>query len=129
MFHRGEISMMPPQFYILSALEEILADPHDENTQEQRNAIARLARGTFGRMVINPRALTTVTSGERGDDNLKGKNKSDNVFVLTYEGDETRGGSKGRLHRAVLQPGKGGVRLQQLFINNPPLSVCKQSFG
>lgn len=52
----------------------------------------------FGHMVINPRRLPLRAEDAEGR------------TILTYEGDETRGGSKGRLHRAYVKFGKGGVR-------------------
>lgn len=69
---------MPPQFYILQTLSEILSSPR--NTADERSKVETLARGLFGRQVINP---------------LPGPGRG----VLVYEGDETRGGSKGRRHR------------------------------
>lgn len=57
-------------------------------------------------MVINPRELFA----ENGDGKI----------ILTYEGDETRGGPKGRLHRTVVKLGKGGVSL----INCQSLIIC-----
>ncbi|KAK0463665.1 uncharacterized protein EV420DRAFT_1618637 [Desarmillaria tabescens] len=70
-FNDGKVIFMPPQFYILYTLASILRG--NRNLPEQRDKVAQLSRGLFGRMGI-----------------------------LTYEGDETRGGSKGRLHRAAL---------------------------
>ena len=64
------------------------------NTESQRNAIQMLSRGAFGRMVINPTSFR-VNGGV------------DEAFV--YEGDELRGGPKGRLHRAIVKR-KGTVR-------------------
>jgi hypothetical protein len=56
--------------------------------------VETLSRGLFGRMLVNPR-MVSDPGGERGR------------FVLTFEGDETRGGSKGRLHRVSLKLIKG----------------------
>jgi len=53
-----------------------------------------LSRAAFGRMVINPK-LFRINDGV------------DEAFV--YEGDELRGGPKGRLHRMVVER-KGAVR-------------------
>ena len=112
-FHQGEISLMPPQYYILSLLSGIFEKSLDVNTQEQRDTVLDLARGTFGRMVINPRGLVS-TSSDKDRDKGKGALEKDGLglgTVLTYEGDETRGGSKGRLHRVIMWTGKGGVSL------------------
>lgn len=87
----GKVSFMPPQFYLLSTLADILQG--SKNTPEQRSQVEKLSNGLFGRMIINPRPI--------GQD-------SDGRTILTYEGDETRGGSVGRLHRALLKM-QGGV--------------------
>lgn len=92
-FRTGKITLMPPQFYILFTLSNILQGC--ENTRSQREQVRALSRGLFGRMVLNPRALPNRDEQGR--------------TVLTYEGDETRGGSKGRLHRALAKVGKAGV--------------------
>ncbi|OBZ69108.1 putative nudix hydrolase 7 [Grifola frondosa] len=60
-----------------------------------RETVRSLSEGLFGRMVINPRALPEVDPEGR--------------TILTYEGDETRGGTKGRLHRCLARFGRGGV--------------------
>lgn len=82
----GVISVMPPQYYILSTLADILQG--SQNTLEQRAKVEALSSGSFGSMVINPRATGKDESGRT---------------ILTYEGDELRGGSKGRLHRALVK--------------------------
>lgn len=64
------------------------------NTESQRNTIQILSSAAFGRMVINP-TLFRVNDGV------------DEAYV--YEGDELRGGPKGRLHRAMVKR-KGSVR-------------------
>jgi hypothetical protein len=91
-FREGKIAFMPPQAYILTTLAEILKGR--TNTEMQRERVEALSRGMFGRMVINPRRL--------GED-------AEGYTILTFEGDETRGGSKGRLHRVLAKVGKGGV--------------------
>lgn len=82
----GVISVMPPQYYILSTLADILQG--SRNTPEQRAKVEALSSGLFGSMVINPRAIGKDENGRT---------------ILTYEGDELRGGSKGRLHRALVK--------------------------
>ncbi|PFH54250.1 hypothetical protein AMATHDRAFT_72755 [Amanita thiersii Skay4041] len=92
-FHDKKISLMPPQYYILSTLASILTG--HVNTVSQRETVAMLSHGPFGRMVINPKRLFVEDKEGR--------------TILTYEGDETRGGPKGSLHRAFVKVGKGGV--------------------
>ncbi|KAF9013943.1 NUDIX hydrolase domain-like protein [Cyathus striatus] len=101
-FHSGQIVFMPPQFYILTTLAEILVD--NVNTRAQRSKVETLSRGPFGRMVINPRRLHAENSEGR--------------TILTYEGDETRGGSKGRLHRALVKVGKEGITTEIILQRN-----------
>ncbi|KAI0076438.1 hypothetical protein K474DRAFT_1755942 [Panus rudis PR-1116 ss-1] len=100
---QSKIALFPPQFYLLTTLSDIL---HGErNTEEQRAKIAALSSGPFGRMVINPRALPEKDASGR--------------TILTYEGDETRGGKPGRLHRSLVNFAPGGlavdVELQRNF--------------
>lgn len=97
-FRAGKITLMPPQFYIVETLASILRG--GTTTAEQRARVEELARGAFGRMVINPRSL--------------GPPDADGRIVLTYEGDHTRGGPAGRLHRVRALAGKGGVRILHL---------------
>lgn len=82
----GKISFMPPQYYLLSTLADILHGA--VNTSDQRQKVETLSHGTFGKMVINPRKIGEDQSGRS---------------ILAYEGDETHGGSKGRLHRALVR--------------------------
>jgi hypothetical protein len=93
-FRRGKITFMPPPYYILSTVASILRGP--ENISTQREKVERLSRGLFGRMVINPRLLRDTDEEGR--------------TILTYEGDHTRGGSTGRLHRSLVKFGNRGVR-------------------
>lgn len=91
--NEGKITFMPPQFYIITTLASILRGA--KNTAAQRATVQQLSQGAFGQMVINPRRLKEPDSEGRA--------------ILTYEGDETRGGSKGRLHRALVRLDKAGV--------------------
>lgn len=75
---------MPPQFYLMTTLLEA----------NGRERVEELARGAFGRMVINPIITTERDEEGRG--------------MLLYEGDEKRGGKQGTLHRALMT-GSGGV--------------------
>ncbi|KAK7694023.1 hypothetical protein QCA50_003599 [Cerrena zonata] len=101
-FRAQKIALVPPQFYLLTTLAEILQG--HENTVDQRTQVERLATGPFGRMIINPKRLQKEVEGRT---------------VLTYEGDETRGGPPGRLHRSSVIWQKNGVaadiKLQRNF--------------
>ncbi|KAJ7685593.1 NUDIX hydrolase domain-like protein [Mycena polygramma] len=92
-FGAGKITLMPPQFYIIQTLTDILRG--GATTTAQRERVEELARGAFGQMVINPQRL--------GPPDAQGR------IVLTYEGDHTRGGPEGRLHRAIVLTGKDGI--------------------
>ena len=92
-FRDGKIEFMPPQFYIMSTLCDMLKG--NENTPAQRVKIEILSRGAFGRMVINPVTMPELDAEGR--------------IILTYEGDEARGGPKGRLHRVLAIPRKSSV--------------------
>ncbi|KAJ6490659.1 NUDIX hydrolase domain-like protein [Mycena vitilis] len=92
-FGAGKITLMPPQFYIIQTLADILHG--GATTAAQRERVEELARGAFGQMVINPQRL--------GPPDAQGR------IVLTYEGDHTRGGPEGRLHRAIVLTGKNGI--------------------
>ncbi|PPQ93225.1 hypothetical protein CVT25_015223 [Psilocybe cyanescens] len=96
----GKISVMPPQYYILSTLADILEG--SVNTADQRTKVKTLSEGLFGRMLINPRKLSEDPKGRS---------------ILTYEGDETRGGSKGRLHRALVKLNVGSANEISLIRN------------
>ncbi|KAF7799542.1 hypothetical protein EIP86_010779 [Pleurotus ostreatoroseus] len=88
-----KISLMPPQFYLVTTLAALLQG--DKNTSEQRKKIATLSSGAFGRMTINPRPLR--------------QGVPEGWSILTYEGDEARGGKKGRLHRSLVKFAPGNT--------------------
>ena len=92
-YHAGTISLFPPQFYILSTLSEALTGR--QNTLAEREKVFALSQGSFGRMVIKPKPLPQEDGQKH--------------FVLTFEGDETRGGSKGRRHRVIGENGGQGA--------------------
>ncbi|KAK7040933.1 hypothetical protein VNI00_009529 [Paramarasmius palmivorus] len=96
-FDAQKITFMPPQYYILHTLSSILTG--SRNAAEQQEKVKQLAYGKFGKMVINPKRM-------------EGSEDAAGPAILTYEGDETRGGSKGRLHRAVVVSAKGGITLK-----------------
>lgn len=93
-FREGRLNLMPPQYYLLSTLADILQG--STNTPTEREKVQTLSRGLFGKMVIFPQRYEKEEDG-------KGR------IILTYEGDETRGGSKGRLHRALIKMTSEGV--------------------
>jgi hypothetical protein len=77
----GRMPLMPPQYYLLSTLADVLAKP------DSRARLRSLAHGGFGRMVITPKWMSTDAHGR---------------VLLAYEGDEARGGPPGRRHRALI---------------------------
>lgn len=95
-FRAQQISLFPPQYYLLKTLADVLIGAR--NTPEQRERVRTLSKGVFGRMVINPRPTRDAEA------------EKDGFRVLAYEGDETHGGSPGRRHRCRLKFGQGGVR-------------------
>jgi len=99
-FRDGKLEFMAPQYYILSTLSDILVG--HENTLLQRKKIETLSRGAFGHLVINPVMLP-------------GRDAEGHV-ILAYEGDEARGGPKGRLHRLLITPRKSEVSAHLIII-------------
>jgi len=95
-FRERKITFMPPQMYLLSTLADILRGP--VNTAEQRESVERLSKGSFGRMVMNPRRVPPA-------------HPEDGWTVFAYEGDQMRGGPKGRLHRVLVKFGKDRVSM------------------
>ena len=84
--HRTKkIGLMPPQHYILSTIADILVGP--EARTHQRERVEQLSAGAFGRMVVHVRT---------------GKKNASGRTPLIFEGDETRGGPKGRVHRSLV---------------------------
>jgi len=80
-----KIALVPPQHYILSTIADILVGP--EARAHQRERVERLSAGAFGRMVIHAQM---------------GKKDANGLTPFVYDGDETRGGPKGRLHRSLV---------------------------
>jgi hypothetical protein len=102
-FATGRITVFPPQFYLLSTLSDILCG--STTSSVEREKIHSLSRGAFGRYVFQPRIFPK--KNDQGD------------AIITYEGDELRGGLKGRLHRVLLRHAKPGV---SFFVR--PLLCC-----
>ncbi|KAH9945836.1 uncharacterized protein BXZ73DRAFT_95357 [Epithele typhae] len=84
------IALFAPQFYLLRTLAGLLAGP--ASRAPQREQVRALARGAFGRMVVNPRPVPDADADRDG------------WSVLAYEGDEARGGPRGRRHRCRIRP-------------------------
>ena len=89
----GRIRCMPPQFYILSTLVDILSSPI--STPEQWEETERLSSGVFGKTIFIPRKL--------------GQDK-DGRTILALEGDEMYGGPIGCRHRILGKIVQGGVK-------------------
>lgn len=81
-------------------------------------------------MVINPRRIPIAEDElvQQHGEEMKGR------AVLAYEGDERRGGSKGRMHRSLVLWGKNGVRRLYIIassfhilstVNGPRHSVAR----
>lgn len=100
-FMAKRIFLMPPQYYLLDTLASLL--PGDINTADQRETIRKLALGSFGQRVFNPRLQKSTGSLEH--------------MVLTYEGDESRDGPPGARHRSIVERGQGEMRVIQLERN------------
>jgi len=108
---------MPPQFYILSTLADILDGT--VNTPDQRRKLEALSAGAFGKIVFNPRKI--------GQD-------EDGRLILALEGDESSGIRKGCLHRVIAKMDTGVScpsslwRECQLFFdcfsNKPPIGFA-----
>ena len=90
-FRMKEMVFMPPQYYLISTLAEILSG--GRNSEAQRTRVRQLSEGAFGRMVILPRQ--SKFEGGR--------------LLLAYEGDELVDGPSGARHRSIIKAGKGGV--------------------
>ncbi|KAI0683303.1 hypothetical protein BC835DRAFT_1395834 [Cytidiella melzeri] len=91
---RREITLMPPQFYLVSTLEGLIGGGE---------RVGRMGRGAFGRMGFCPMPMS-MKSGPGGVGGPR-----EGWTWLTYEGDETRGGRKGRVHRSMVKFERPGV--------------------
>ncbi|KAL5529485.1 hypothetical protein ACEPAG_5470 [Sanghuangporus baumii] len=97
---REEIGLMPPQFYIISILQDIFSSGPDMNTLAQREQVERISNSSFGRSEFNPHFDPLASS--------------DGSRALTFEGDEIRGGKKGQMHRVIFVPRKNSPLPRQL---------------
>ncbi|KAH8099556.1 hypothetical protein BXZ70DRAFT_942303 [Cristinia sonorae] len=80
-----KISFPTPQAYNIATLADILTS--DCPTSEQQARIRQLSEAVYGKVTLHP--LMLVGNGYKGR------------IVFTYEGDETRGGPVGQVHRSV----------------------------
>ena len=85
-FRENKITLLTPQFYLIATLSEILTTA--KMTTYQRARILELSNGLFGKMHLHPLELVI-------EDPTK--------TVFTYEGDESRGGKPGCLHRNTVR--------------------------
>ncbi|KAH7107619.1 NUDIX domain-containing protein [Auriculariales sp. MPI-PUGE-AT-0066] len=92
-FHSKTMRFMPPQYYLLNVLHRLL--PQGIRTSLQDDLVRTVCNGSFGSRVFNP-----VAAKERAPNGRA---------ILTYEGDEIRGGNSGSLHRAVVNFDKAGL--------------------
>jgi hypothetical protein len=93
MASEGKMLLMPPQFYLLTTLAELLQE--HETAEHEIERISTLCNSTFGHAIIRPERFTIV-----------GEAKS----FMAYEGDEVRGGPPGRKHRMHMEMVGKGVR-------------------
>ncbi|KZV96190.1 hypothetical protein EXIGLDRAFT_765569 [Exidia glandulosa HHB12029] len=106
----GASLLMPPQFYILTLLARIFGD-ESPRSAKQEDLLRSISRGPFAQRVFNPRAAGAPTADGRS--------------ILTYEGDELRGGGKGARHRSLVKFGKGGIVTEIELQNN----IEREVFG
>lgn len=118
-FERGDISLMPPQFYLLTTLKELLEGSAESSLQSSRSRFRDIAGQAFGARVFNPRFGGTV----EGKDGVKRS-------VLMYEGDEAYNDppsateSSRRWHRSLVTFREGRIATIQLIrdidVSKPP---------
>jgi 8-oxo-dGTP pyrophosphatase MutT (NUDIX family) len=87
-FRRGELTLFPPQFYLLTTLRHLLDSMHQESNRAE---VLRARIGGFGSRLFRPRPSGFTEEGGKG-----------RRSVLTYEGDEMRGGKAGDRHRSLI---------------------------
>ena len=93
--HRSkEMRFMPPQYYLISTLAEIMSG-EQSLSRAQRGRVRQLSEGVFGTMVVLPRTFKV----------------GDGTVVFAYGGDELVGGPVGARHRSTIRPGPGGVSM------------------
>jgi len=86
-------TLLVPHLYQIRALALVLTT--SANTSEQRTRVKKLSDGQYGKMTLNPFTLEG--------------NCREGRTVFTYEGDETRGGPLGNLHRTIVNIENNGL--------------------
>lgn len=112
-FRRGELALFPPQFYLLTTLKGLLDSMRQEGGNQggggsNRTTLLRNRIGGdsgFGNRLFNPRPIGFTEEGGKGQRS-----------ILTYEGDELRGGKAGDRHRCLILY-QGRVSLAGLPVN------------
>lgn len=87
LFRRKQITLFPPQFYILSAIEPLLKE------SSPRKALQEFARSGFGDVVFTPKPIGKLDNG---------------TTILAYNGDEKCGGKQGDRNRMLVKFSKLG---------------------
>jgi len=89
----GRTMLMPPQYYLLNVLAKVFGSHSD--FKRNGELLRKISCGPFGERVFSPQIL-------------QGVQLDNGRQILTYEGDETRGGPKGARHRSNVKFVKGG---------------------
>jgi 8-oxo-dGTP pyrophosphatase MutT (NUDIX family) len=114
-FGEGAISLMPPQYYLLSTLADILEKPETSPDLSVPQYVRQTVGKAFGARVFNPKFGTRTV----GNDGIS-------RAVLMYEGDDqyesaslgdTIGAENARRHRSLVTF-KDGVGLNISFFHN-----------
>ena len=87
-FRRGQLALFPPQYYLLTTLVDFLDSKYQGSDKAE---VLRSRIGAFGARLFNPRPAGFTEEGGKGQRS-----------VLTYEGDELRGGKAGDRHRSLV---------------------------
>ena len=95
-FRRGDLALFPPQYYLLTTLADLLdsmyqGGSNSNSNSNNRTEVLRASIGAFGTRLFNPRPSGFTDQGGRGQ-----------RPILSYEGDELRGGKAGDRHRCLI---------------------------
>ena len=113
-FRRGELALFPPQFYLLTTLLGLLDSMHQGGGHQgggsNRTTVLRSriggGGGGFGSRLFNPQPTGFTDEGGKGQ-----------RTIMTYEGDELRGGKAGDRHRCLVLY-QGRVSLARLPVSS-----------
>jgi len=111
-FKEHKLSIPTPQAYNIATLADILKSR--SSTPEEQTRVCQLSASIYGRMTLHPLLLT--------GDGYKGR------IIFTYEGDETRGGPYGQLHRSVDWMDEGMYISSDTLHRNFDVSALKQEW-